>query len=83
MTHRKVFDKTHRETSTCPYININNVWIECQITEPYHLPACMRSKPSVIDPLEGQSVTHKLIYFELLVHILFHQFGNMVNTLIA
>lgn len=38
---------------------------------------------TIRDPLEGQSVTHKLIYFELLVHILFHQFGNMVNTLIA
>lgn len=38
---------------------------------------------TICDPLEGQSVTHKLIYFELLVHILFHQFGNTVNTLIA
>jgi len=35
------------------------------------------------DLLEGQGVRHELIHFQLLVHVLVHQFGNAVDALVA
>lgn len=35
------------------------------------------------DLLEGQSVRHKLVHLDLLVHVLLHQFGDAVHALVA
>lgn len=35
------------------------------------------------DLLEGQSVRHKLVHLDLLVHVLLHQFGDAVHALVS
>ncbi len=43
----------------------------------------MHEIKTISDLLKGQSVRHKLIDFELLAHVLLHQFGNAVDTLVS
>lgn len=37
----------------------------------------------VRDLLKGQSVSHKLVHFELLAHVRLHQFWNAVDALVS
>lgn len=43
----------------------------------------MHEIKTVSDLLKGQSVSHKFIHFELLVHVLLHQFGNAIDTFVS
>lgn len=43
----------------------------------------MHEVESLIDLLEGQSVSHKLIHFQFLIHVVLHQLRDTLHTLPA
>lgn len=43
----------------------------------------MHEIKTISDLLKGQSVSHKFIHFELLVHVVLNQFGNTGDTLVS